>query len=527
MSVDFALRAPWYERERGGFDLRNPRALRPTIQKYGEPNFVDRMLKDPRDSLAYVDEDRWSYPIAITPTTATGRERFATHRLCRTWMRKLFQPIHDRYYAVAVEVFCEQPGLPRAGDHDDLEVGFVMRRHQTTFQAEHKKATRRLARELIVASAKKQGWPQPSTTETDSMELYVAHLAWFRQFVEDHGDLIDAVNATHAVQAWMVNADGGLWRNLGEEPPKDELERREEEFPMWRLPDSAALCEEGKSRSVWFGVVPTFSSEHWIGPKPPDREIKKDGKVVKLIEQPKPVLSKLDDHEIYELLCFVRQPPERGKEDCPPKIRWSKPTRPFRLAAPSDPEGTKNHSVTIAAPDLRRLGAAAAQKVGPGGVRIVTPPGSGIPPVKFGDVGNSTNLQPGAGGTICVFAIELFFIVGLFVFLLFLPIVALMLQLWWMLALKFCVPRDLIQALQTFLETHSLSDVAGDQTSSDNLDAVTGMSGAAVLLSNSSDFVQTTIDDLVDAMDPELAAADPEPPPTTSKPADPLCPQAP
>ena len=47
----------------------------------------------------------------ITLTNAHGRERFATHKLHTTKMRKLFQPTHDRYYAVVVEVFCDEPGL--------------------------------------------------------------------------------------------------------------------------------------------------------------------------------------------------------------------------------------------------------------------------------------------------------------------------------------------------------------------------------------------------------------------------------
>ena len=51
----------------------------------------------------------------MTLTNAHGRERFATYKLHTTKMRKLFQPTHDRYYAVVVEVFCDEPGLPRAG----------------------------------------------------------------------------------------------------------------------------------------------------------------------------------------------------------------------------------------------------------------------------------------------------------------------------------------------------------------------------------------------------------------------------
>jgi hypothetical protein len=46
----------------------------------------------------------------------------------------------------------------------------------------------------------------------------------------------------------------------------------------------------------------------------------------------------------------------------------------------------------------------------------------------------------GTGGGACTFALELFFIVAFFLFLMFLPIVVFAFQLWWMLALRFCIP---------------------------------------------------------------------------------------
>jgi hypothetical protein len=55
MEHPYALRAPWYVRERGPFTLLDPRARRPAIQKYATDDFVDRMIKDPRDSLKFDD----------------------------------------------------------------------------------------------------------------------------------------------------------------------------------------------------------------------------------------------------------------------------------------------------------------------------------------------------------------------------------------------------------------------------------------------------------------------------------------
>ncbi|MGH3526419.1 MAG: hypothetical protein ACRDQ6_03800, partial [Pseudonocardiaceae bacterium] len=63
--MGFALRAPWYVRERGGFSLRDPRAKRPEIQMYDNTQFAKRLLVDPRDSLASGTDDLWSYPVPV------------------------------------------------------------------------------------------------------------------------------------------------------------------------------------------------------------------------------------------------------------------------------------------------------------------------------------------------------------------------------------------------------------------------------------------------------------------------------
>jgi hypothetical protein len=129
----FALRAPWYVRERGRFGLRDPRALRPSIQMYDGTDFVARLLADPRDSLAPGEDDWWSYPVPVTlSASAQGRARLATCALIKTPLRKLYQPGHSRFYAVVAEVFCDQAGLPRAGSHRDIEVRFVMRGWRVT-----------------------------------------------------------------------------------------------------------------------------------------------------------------------------------------------------------------------------------------------------------------------------------------------------------------------------------------------------------------------------------------------------------
>lgn len=521
----FALRAPWYVRERGGFDLRDPRALRPALQKYENAGFVDRVLTDPCDSLQFDDDDRYTYPIPLTPTNAHGRERFATHTLVGTDLRKLYQPSHERYYTLVVEVFCDQPGLPRAGSHDEIEVGFVMRRRRHLVVGDRQQV-RRLARNLVVRLAREQHGFRPATSAADATDLLWADLAFRRGFYADNAALLDGVSATEQVQGWMVNAAGGVWRDLDAPAEDDELARTEEEFPMWRLPPRTEDCAAASTRSLWFGVIPTFSGEHWI-------------------DQSGAVQPKLDDHEIYEAVCFVRRPRPPGQEHCPPDVWEGAPSEPFRLAAPFDPDGTKNASVTITLPDLRRLAARAGQRLGPGGVRIVTPPDSALPPVPFGSIpGGSATV--GAGGQICSFAIELFFIIAFFLFLMFLPILVFMFQLWWMLALRFCIPPsasfDLLAdffadggvvadfGLAAHLDAKIAFDVvvglpAGEDADGDPLP------GAGDLAVDVPFFAAdptpaaepSRLEDLVAAMDPELATDPVTPLPTELRPDDPLC----
>lgn len=422
MTVAFALRAPWYVRERGAFSLRDSRALRPEIQMYDGPDFVDRLLADPRDSLTFTDDDLWSYPVPVTPSvTAIGRDRLATHKLVLTQLRKLYQPAHSRFYVVVVEVFCDSPGLPRAGSHSDIEVRMVMRRQYTSVSG-NRRPMRRLARNLLVAMADAQQLKLTSEEPArDVRDLWWADAAWRRRFEEDNAELLTEVTAHTDAQAWMVGAAGGQWRTVDTPPAAGRPPDSEQEFPMWRLPPCDDDCDAARTRSLWFGVIPTLSADHWTTPQGA-------------------VEPKLDDHGIYELQCFVRPKPPPGREHCPPKIYRSAPSEPFRLAAPMDPDGTKKRTVSITLPDLRRLAARAGQKQGPGGVRITTPPNSQLVFNPFDDIPKPGSGTIGAGGAICTFAFELFFIVAFFLFLLFLPILIFAFQLWWMLALRFCIP---------------------------------------------------------------------------------------
>jgi hypothetical protein len=512
----FALRAPWYVRARRGIDLRDARSLRPVIQMYDRTDFVDRLLEDPGHSLAFTLDDRFSYPRARTPS-GTGIGRFVTHELVHTRMRKLYQPSHNRFYVVVVEVFCDAPGLPRAGSHQDLTVSMVVRRRQTSLQgtaAQH----RRLARALLTELGKNGAALGPA--DLDVGDVLFAEEAERQRFEQDHAPLIEALGGEVREQGWL-SAPGAGWTATPSGEPGHLPMAGEEELPMFRLPPRPD-CPPDATRSLWFGLVPTYSSDHWT---------EADGNVQ----------AKLDDRSIYAIRCVVTQPPAPGHEHCPPKRYASVPTRPFKLAAAYDPDGTKNRTISVTAPDLRRLAATAGRPRGSGGMQITTPPGSRLGPVDFKAIPGA-NLGAAGGGSICTFAIELFFIVALFLFLLFLPIVVLAFQLWWMLALRFCLPPSLsFSALTTFFATHDLDDldILGTDTPVEiaekldlraKLDEVLGIDDALThLRASGSDFDTDPglIGDLVAGITPPDEPPGLPDPEYLTTPPDPLCPADP
>ncbi|MGH3629866.1 MAG: hypothetical protein ACRDRL_20810, partial [Sciscionella sp.] len=278
------------------------------------------------------------------------------------------------------------------------------------------------------------------------------------------------------------------------------------------------------TRSLWFGLVRTYSAEH---------------ETVDGVTRPK-----LDDRGIYQLRCVARHRPEPGHEHFPRPAYVSAPTAPFRLAAPFDPDGTKNRTISITLPDLRRLAARAGQKQGPGGVRITTPPRSHLQFDPFGGIPKPGSGAIGHGGGVCTFALERFFVVAFFLFMLFLPIVVLIFQLWWLLALRFCIPPaigftlltdffakgKLLAALDPSLKV-ALDATLGTSTSAfppgspqrgvwaARLDAATDPVTGTKVFSDDPSLVKA----LVESTDPH-AAVKPAPPVPEEKPDDPLCP---
>ena len=388
----FTFRSPWYEREREVVTVNDAGSLRPVLQKYDKTDFAERLVRDPQDSLEFDDDDRWSYPVPVTfPAPGTGRQRFATSKLVHTGLRKLYQPAHDRFYAVVVELFCDTAGLPRAGKHDEITVRFVLRRRNTSVKG-NKAQVQKLARELMLDLLAKQDpkltfdaaqpGDEPEVKKFkelrigDSEDLWWADELARQRFLEDHKELLQAVTAHTTNQTWLVDSKTGTgrWADLDADRSDTETEQT---VSMWRLP--AEKCDPDWTRSLWFGVVPTYSAEHWNDPSLPQSERS---------------VPKLDERAIYEIVCIATKKPEPGHEHCPPKTWESVASEPFRLAAPYDPDGTKNRRVSITAPDLRQLAARAGRPAGPGGLAITTPPGSQF---KFNPFGTLPNLNGSIG----------------------------------------------------------------------------------------------------------------------------------
>jgi hypothetical protein len=354
-------------------------------------------------------------------------------------------------------------------------------------------------------------------------DLWWADHVW-HQFEQDNGDLIAQITVDTEHQGWFVFGDGSAdWRNLDDPAVGPGVSGvREETIRMVRLPRAQGDCDAAATRSTWFGVIPTFSAEHHT---------------VRGHSCPK-----LDDRAIYEVTCLVTLKPKPGHAHCPPTVFLGTPSEAFRLASPMDPEGTSKRMTSITLPDLRRLAARAGEPMGPGGVQIATPPKSQLVANPFKGIPGSGDGAVGTGGGACTFALELFFIVAFFLFLMFLPIVVFAFQLWWMLALRFCIPpgASLSIVSQFFAAGHVLADVELDATVSAAFDRQFGTDSAQ--LADHTDGWSTQLEKAKDRSGTPIFAGDQafvkallagtdanqavpdQPPPLESKPADPLCP---
>ncbi|MBQ0826642.1 hypothetical protein [Streptomyces tagetis] len=442
---DWLLTAPWWHWPRQGVP---PAHTRPALQKYATPALVDEFLADPQRRLVFDD-------VADQGPAPSGGVRFVAAAAAQ--VRKLYLATHHRHYLVAVELHCDRPGLPSPRRDEVCEAGFVVRRRRASVPPGAAAEARRMLRDLALARARlgavdkrlAQALRAGGTKLSRCGGLLEQHATAERK-VDTHRSALhtwaEAAGVERALDGWRplcVDAAGGVvplperpcaalrplpglgrWERVSELPH----EVTEATFPLYPLvPDPADEAHDGARRTLYFGVVPTGTLDLALLPV---------AGAAPSGEPPADRVPRFDDVSVYEIRCYVRRhdpacPRRPGQRDCHGPLTWSEPSEPFRLAGPLDPRGTANRPVTIRMPDKAELRAAVGLGAGIGGVRVGSPPDMQFDPV------------PGGGYQICSFSIPLITIIATFVLRLFLPVVVLLFGLWFLLALKICIPPSL------------------------------------------------------------------------------------
>ncbi len=437
------------------------------LQKYDTPKLVDVFLATPQRRLKFLDPvDR---VVEYGGTLAAPLQPSPTRR------RKLFQPSHFRHYLVVCSLHCDVPGLPPVDREQVCQQGFVIRRRDlTATDADARTARRKIA---AVDAARRaiatidghivaaRGAPNiPGVRLAALQTRRDAAVTVYQQASEELRAWAVGAGVGRALKGWHAgpNDGEGAWADISEVP--DDV--TEQAFPLYPL--VAPPGKEGHDaagQTILFGLVPTASADHGrSAPHPP----------------------RFDDHSAYEIRCFVRRHapncatdedhPSPSGADCRGQVVWSEPTEVFGLAAHFDLRGTANRPINVQLPDLRALKAQAGQS--PAGVQFTTPPFSAV----AGDGPNNGNFQ------ICSFSIPLITIVAMFVFQLFLPIVILLFQLWFLLLLKFCIPPEIKFGgnMEAAITVNPL-DAQFDIDVEANLDAALGLFGPGDDLAKDSD----------------------------------------
>jgi len=386
------LVGPWYRWPTPGVPSTGRTSV-PFIQKYETGDFVNEFLKNPQRSLAFLDSEDRVFEVTprVPPLPLLGgrKQSLSDNVMNNTGIRKLFLDTHKRFYLVVCELHCDAAGFPMVSRDQACEAGFVIRRRSVQIPKTAEKALRNAIREGGGAG-----------------KIQV---------------LAESLGVMLQLQGWIPSSFDrvGNWQPIEETPAVTNTETIHPLYPL--IPDPRLAKHAGKGHNIYFGVIPTGSADtDDLGN------------------------ARFDDRNLYEIRCFVRRhkfpcPKKNTRNDCHGPLVWSQRTEQFQLASHFDLTGTSNRPVTIQMPDLPALQAQVANDPSIGRkapVKMVSPKASnleasGIPPIP----------SPGSpNAAICSFSIPLITIVASFVFKLFLPIVVLAFQLWWMLALKFCIP---------------------------------------------------------------------------------------
>jgi len=475
---DWRLVGPWYRWTQPGHPQAG-RLSRPAIQKFAGDDFIDAFLERPQHSLKYdttVDVVN-NYDLAQATVAGALAGKFSTlfkvnskgqpasdtdtpfrARLAPSDLRKLYQPAHDRHYLVTCQLHCDEVGFPRVGRAQVCQSGFVLRRRLTTPKSTLTKAIakdiadetaqlRRLEADMADLRHLEETLSAPNISDklqqaTEARQQALADEAgeadWDALMARRLAELEAARTALHqryadyydvTVLGWFPERSGGRpsrmygqWQKLGDAEqhadPADSGETTYRLFPL--VPDPTEADHDARGRTFYYGTVPTAGVEH-------DRN----------------GVARFDDQSTYELVCFTRQhqadPGRPSKQpDCCGPVIWSRPTEPFRVAGAADPLGTANRPISIKMPDLRDLAAHAARRP-----RGKLSPVRFIQPQHLSPKGGSMEEGSMGGEAICSFSIPLITIIALFVLNLFLPIVVLIFNLWFLLVFRFCIPPSI------------------------------------------------------------------------------------
>lgn len=416
---DWVLVAPWWHWPRPGQPARG-RGTPPALQKYDTSKLVETFLADPQRRLEFLDGVDRVVRYTGEPRGLGGVTRVPTK------LRKLFLPTHFRHYLVACSLHCDSPGLPPVDREQVCQAGFVVRKR--SYDVDGPNAARARDRLLAVNTARRALTSVDTQIAAARRVRNASPLRLAGLQTRRDGAVLVLNDAVKALQEWAA-AEGvhralkgwypdehegrGAWRPVTEVPVSVD----EDAFPLYPLvvPPSAT-DHDAAGQAIWFGLVPAGSADHDTSTERAPR---------------------FDDASTFEMRCFVRRHAPAclntdgtATADCRGQVVWSEPTEGFGLAAHFDLRGTANRPVTVQLPDLVALKAQAG--TAPAGVQFRTPPHSQV----------SGNGPTNGTVQICSFSIPLITIVALFVFQLFLPIVVLLFQLWFLLLLKLCIPPE-------------------------------------------------------------------------------------
>jgi hypothetical protein len=445
---DWMIVAPWWH----WTAPTAGRLSRPVFQKYDSPNLTNDFLKNPQRSLRFVREDLVHALRSRSGPSASlagrlfrlGARRSGGSIIDQTYepdgtdTRKIFLNTHKRFYLVVCSVHCDGPGFPKAARRKICKAGFVVRRRALTTAAGCANEIRPTVRTLAATRARlghvtqlaqieqvAMGGGGVSSFANSRLESLVRTRASLQAVLEQErarfDEWVTKYNVVPELHGWFPSAEGfdkvGCWSKVAEMPG---AVGREASFPLYPLiPDENDRAHAGHFGTIFFGLLPTASHDT-------------DERGV----------ARFDDREFYEVRCWVERHKVPHDADrpcpCPDHTFWSLPSRPYKLASHFDLDGTSHQPVTIQLPDLNALAAQAKPTLGVG---LAKPPGSLM--ISGTEEGKPSNPGRSAGFEICFFPIPLITIVATFVFQLFLPVIMLIFQLWWMLALKFCIPPEI------------------------------------------------------------------------------------